>query len=204
MKLPPLSKIFPNTETFADLYGGWSEGKYFKKVFEANNLEKQIQLVNDYLKIHEFREVLPADAFEESNQFDGIQLSFYRNVTGLNQIMLIYYQPVGRMPMKEIADFLIYFRDQRDWKKFHDAKNLSMAIGSEAGELLDLFLWDRENNVDYEKVENEIADIVTYCIYMAENIGFDLLDSVIKKAIINDEKYLIAKAKGSAKKYNEL
>ncbi|CAN5211910.1 hypothetical protein BH09BAC5_BH09BAC5_20010 [soil metagenome] len=204
MNLPPLSKIFPNTETFADLYGGWTEGKYFKKVFVANTLVEQIKLVNDFLKVHEFNEVLPIDAFEETNEFEGSQLSFHQNVTGLNQIMLVYHQPLARMPMEEIVDFLNYFREQRDWEKFHDSKNLSMAIGSEAGELLDLFLWDRTEKVDYEKVENELADIVTYCIYMAENIGVDLLDAVIKKAIKNNEKYPVEKSKGTAKKYDEL
>ena len=204
MKLPPLAKIFPNTESFADLYGGWSEGKYFKKVFVANTLDKQIQLVNDFLKIHEFNEVLPNDAFVESDEFEGDKISFYKNITGLNQIMIVYHQPLGRMPMEEITDFLNYFRDQRDWKKFHDSKNLSMAIGAESGELLDLFLWDRTDTVDYDKVENELADIVTYCIYLAENIGVDLLDSVIRKAIKNNKKYPIEKVKGNAKKYNDL
>lgn len=204
MKLPLLSKVFPNSDLFAELYGGSCEGLYFKKTFVANTIEVQIQLVNDFLKYHEFDEVLPIDAFEESKVFEGNMLDFHKDVTGYNQIMLVYQQPLGRMPMEEITDFLNYFRAQRDWKKFHSSKNLSMAISSEAGELMDLFLWDREENVDFEKVENELADIVTYCIYLAENIGVDLFDAVIKKSVKNNEKYPIEKAKGTAKKYDEL
>jgi NTP pyrophosphatase (non-canonical NTP hydrolase) len=100
--------------------------------------------------------------------------------------------------------FLDYFRNARDWKKFHTSKNLSMAIGSESGELIDLFLWDREKDVDEDKVKNELADIVTYCLYLANNYGIDLFDAVIDKTIENDKKYPVDKAKGSAKKYNKL
>lgn len=205
MKLPPLSKIFPNTETYAELYGGWTEGKYFKIIFKADTLEEQINKVNEYLKMHEFEELLPIDAFEDSKDFDiGPNLSFHRNVVGHNQIMMIYYQPLMRMATDEIIDFLNFFREQRDWKKFHDSKNLAMAIGSESGELLDLFLWDRDKDVDYEKVEDELADILTYCIYLADNLKIDLLDAVIKKAVKNAEKYPVEKVKGIAKKHNEL
>ena len=79
-----------------------------------------------------------------------------------------------------------------------------MAIASESGELLDLFLWDRADDLDSEKVEEELADIVTYCIYLANNFKINLLDAVIKKAVENNVKYPIAKAKGTAKKYNQL
>lgn len=205
MKIPLLSEVYPVTETFAELYGGSTEGTMFKRTFRADTLEMQIDMVNAFLQEQGFNYiVLHYDAFEDKKVYEEGQFSFAKDVTGYNQIMLIYHQPVGIRTMDEILNFLNFFRGQRDWKKFHTSKNLAMAVGSEAGELMDLFLWDRDKDVDSEKVEKELADILIYCLYIADNWKIDLLDAVIKKTIENDSKYPVDKAKGTAKKSTDL
>ncbi len=204
MNLPPLSKCYPVTQALANLYGGSWEGKYFKKSFIADKFEDQIVLVNEFLLSNQFNIILNSSDFDDVKIYETGSLDFIRNFTGLNQIFMIYHQPLMLNPINEMFKFLDYFREQRDWKKFHTSKNLALALSSEVGELSDLFLWDREANVDVDKVESELADIIIYSIYLADNNGINLLDAVIKKTIENDKKYPLEKSKGNAIKYNKL
>lgn len=204
MKLPLISDVYPFTPKLAELHGGWSEGKYFKKIFTANSVQEQIEFVNGFLISQGFEIILPIDAFENDNKYYEGRFSFHLNLLGYNQIVLIYEQPLLVNSLGEMIKFLDYFRSARDWKKFHTSKDLSMAIGSEAGELLDLFVWDREKNVDEKKVQAELADIVTYCLYMADNFNIDLFDAIVSKTIENDLKYPVEKSKGNSTKYNAL
>lgn len=204
MQLPLLSDIYPFTPKLAELHSGWSEGKYFKRIFSADSVQNQIDLINIFLNEQGFEIFIPSDAFEKEKVFEIGNFSFHKNLLGFNQIVLIYEQPVLVNPLKEMIKFLDYFRNARDCKKFHTSKNLSMAICSEAGEILDLFVWDRDKNVDEQKIEAELADVVTYCLYLADNYKIDLFDAIVKKTIENDKKYPIEKSKGRAKKYKEL
>jgi NTP pyrophosphatase (non-canonical NTP hydrolase) len=204
MKLPLLSEVYPFSDRLAELHHGWTEGKLFKRTFEAESIQKQIVLVNSFLREQGFDIILAPDVFNVENSYEEGDFIFHKNLIGPNQIVLVYEQPLGFNPLNEMMKFLNSFRSERDWKKFHTSKNLSMAIGSEAGELIDLFLWDREKDVDEDKVKNELADIVTYCLYLANNYGIDLFDAVIDKTIENDKKYPVDKSKGVAKKYTEL
>ncbi|MEO6305604.1 MAG: nucleotide pyrophosphohydrolase [Bacteroidia bacterium] len=109
--------------------------------------------------------------------------------------------------IKEIIEALIKFRDERDWKQFHDSKNLATAIGIEAAELNELFLWkdiEDSEKVNKEKIKEELADIFAYSLLLADKHGFDVKQIVLDKIKRNGEKYPVEKAKGSAKKYNEL
>jgi hypothetical protein len=148
MKLPLLSDVYPFTPKLAELHNGWSEGKYFKRIFTSDLLQEQIDLVNAFLNEQGFKIILPSDAFDIENVYEDGSLSFHKNLVGYNQIVLIYEQPVLVNPLEEMMKFLDFFRNGRDWKKFHTSKDLSMAISSEAGEILDLFVWDRDKNVD--------------------------------------------------------
>jgi NTP pyrophosphatase (non-canonical NTP hydrolase) len=204
MKLPLLSDVYPFSSKLAELYNGWSEGNYFKRTFTAESLQVQIELINAFLSDQGFNIVIPSDAFESDTVYEDGNFSFYKNLLGYDQIVLVYKQPAGVNVLEEVIKFLDYFRNARDWKKFHTSKDLSMAISSEAGEILDLFVWDRDKNVDEKKIENELADIVTYCLYLADNYKIDLLDAIVSKTIENNKKYPIEKSKGNAKKYNEL
>ncbi|MCB0729140.1 MAG: nucleotide pyrophosphohydrolase [Ignavibacteriae bacterium] len=106
--------------------------------------------------------------------------------------------------IKEITDKIINFRNERDWEQFHNPKDLALAINVEAGELLELFLWKNADEADNEKVKEEIADVMIYCMLLSEKYGFDVREIILEKLDINKEKYPVDAAKGSAKKYNEL
>ena len=109
--------------------------------------------------------------------------------------------------IEEIINELIKFRNERDWAQFHDSKNLAVALSIEAAELNELFLWknsEESENTDKEKIKEELADILAFASLIAEKHGFDVKKIVLDKIKLNKEKYPIEKAKGSAKKYNEL
>jgi len=106
--------------------------------------------------------------------------------------------------IKQITDALLRFRDERDWEQFHNPKDLALALNVEAGELLELFLWKKENQADRDKVKEELADVFAFAFLLAEKYRFDVKDIVLAKISANSKKYPVEKAKGSAKKYNEL
>ena len=83
--------------------------------------------------------------------------------------------------MKEIIEELIKFRNERDWGQFHNAKDLSLAITVEAGELLELFLWKNADEVDKEKVKEELADIFAFAFLLAEKYEFDVTEIILDK-----------------------
>ena len=109
--------------------------------------------------------------------------------------------------IKDIITALVKFRDERDWAQFHDTKNLAVALSIEAAELNEIFLWKdvKESDlVDKEKIKEELADVFAYAFLLAEKQGLDVKQIVLDKIKRNGEKYPVDKAKGSAKKYNEL
>jgi len=99
------------------------------------------------------------------------------------------------------------FRDERDWKQFHDSKNLATAISIEAAELNELYLWKtikESEEVDVEKIKEELADILSFSFLLAEKHGLDPFEIVAEKIKVNAEKYPVHKAKGTATKYTDL
>jgi NTP pyrophosphatase (non-canonical NTP hydrolase) len=106
--------------------------------------------------------------------------------------------------IKEIIDALIKFRNDRDWEQFHNPKDLAIALSIEVGELLENFLWKSAEEAKPEKVKEELADILTYAFLLADKYGFDVREILLEKIKKNGEKYPVEKAKGTAKKYNEL
>jgi NTP pyrophosphatase (non-canonical NTP hydrolase) len=106
--------------------------------------------------------------------------------------------------INEIIDALIKFRNERDWEQFHNPKDLALAINVEAGELLELFLWKRPEEANRDKIKEELADIFAFAFLLADKYNFDIKQIVLDKIKQNGEKYPIEKAKGTAKKYNEL
>ena len=106
--------------------------------------------------------------------------------------------------IKKITEQLIAFRDERDWAQFHNPKDLAMALNIEAGELLEAFLWKSAEDADIEKVKEELADVIAYAFLLADKYKLDVVDIVTAKIEKNSKKYPVDKAKGTAKKYNEL
>lgn len=109
---------------------------------------------------------------------------------------------------KETIEKVLAFRDERDWKQYHNPKDLAISLSLEASELLELFQWKSSEEAvekNRDKMKAELADVIVYAIDMAEALGFDDLNSLIlDKMKENEAKYPVEKAKGSNKKYNEL
>ncbi len=99
------------------------------------------------------------------------------------------------MNLTEIRERLKSFADERDWERFHSAKNLSMALSVEAAELLEHFQWLTEtqslsaNSVDRSAVAKEIADIQIYLVMLADKLGVDIERAVHEKIDENANKY---------------
>ncbi|MBB6632258.1 nucleotide pyrophosphohydrolase [Clostridium algidicarnis] len=104
--------------------------------------------------------------------------------------------------MEEVKKRVRKFRDDREWSQFHTPGNLAKAISIEAGELLEHFLWN--NNYDKEAVGEELADVMVYCLHMADSLGVNIEDIIEKKMDKNEKKYPVEKARGTSKKYTEL
>jgi len=104
--------------------------------------------------------------------------------------------------MQKAIQKIIEFNKERDWDQFHSPENLAKSICIEAGELLECFQWN--SSYDKEAVCEELADVVNYCIVMADRLEVDLEEIVLKKLEKNRQKYPVEKAKGNSKKYNEL
>lgn len=106
--------------------------------------------------------------------------------------------------LEEIITALVNFRNERDWEQFHNPKDLALAISIESAELLELFLWKNNADVGKEKVKEELADIFSFALLMAHKYNFDVKQIIFDKIKLNTVKYPVDKAKGTAKKYNEL
>ena len=107
----------------------------------------------------------------------------------------------------EITKALVDFRDERDWKQFHDTKNLAIALSIEVAELNELFLWKttkEPEEVDLKRLKEELADVFAYAFLLAEKHQLDVKQIVLDKIARNAEKYPVEKAKGTATKYTEL
>jgi NTP pyrophosphatase (non-canonical NTP hydrolase) len=106
--------------------------------------------------------------------------------------------------IKDITEALVNFRNERDWEQFHNSKDLALALSIEAAELNELFLWKNAEEVNTDKLKEELADVLAYAFLLAEKNNLDVKTIVLDKIKVNGEKYPIDKSKGSAKKYNEL
>ena len=104
--------------------------------------------------------------------------------------------------MEEVMNKIRQFNKERDWDQFHSPENLAKSISIEAGELLECFQWN--NNYDKEEVCEELADVFTYCIMMADKLNVDPEEIILKKLDKTRKKYPVDKAKGVSTKYNKL
>ena len=108
---------------------------------------------------------------------------------------------------QETTNQILKFRDDREWKLFHNPKDLAISISLEASELLEIFQWsgaDTSSKNKIEKIKEELADVVNYCVLMADACGLDLDEIVQAKIEKNNEKYPVEKSKGKSDKYDKL
>ena len=114
------------------------------------------------------------------------------------------------MDFEEVKKEVLKFTKDRDWDQFHTPENLAKSISIEAAEpivieaaeLLECFQWSPE--YDKKAATEELADIMNYCILMADKLGVDIEDAVMDKLRKNAAKYPVEKSYGSSKKYTEL
>ena len=102
---------------------------------------------------------------------------------------------------------VLQFRDDRDWRQFHTPKDLAISLSLEAAELLEIFQWsgaDLECRDKRDRIREELADVLSYCVLMADVCGLDLDEILNAKVDQNAAKYPVEKARGSAAKYTEL
>ena len=100
--------------------------------------------------------------------------------------------------MNEIAAFT----EERDWDQFHSPENLAKSISIEAAELLECYQWD--NHPDLSCVEEELADVLNYCLQLAVKLDLDPAEIIRKKMKKNALKYPVEKSKGRSEKYDQL
>ena len=108
---------------------------------------------------------------------------------------------------QETINKILKFRDDRDWKQFHNPKDLAISISLEAAELLEVLQWSAEDvtcSDKIDKIKEELADVANYCVLMADACGLDLDEIIREKIKRNEEKYPIEKSKGSKRKYTNL
>ena len=101
-----------------------------------------------------------------------------------------------------LRDELAAFVAERDWAQFHTPENLAKSIAIEAGELLECFQWGPDDAPD--RVRDELADVLTYCLLLAYRIGADPAQLVRDKLEITRQKYPVEKSRGSSARYNAL
>jgi len=109
--------------------------------------------------------------------------------------------------MLNAMEAVVAFRNERDWKQFHDPKNLAIALGIEAAELNELFLWQSSEaswEVDRARLKEELADVFAYALLMADAFELDPETIVKEKVAKNALKYPVEKSHGKATKYTQL
>ena len=107
--------------------------------------------------------------------------------------------------MKDILDLMglvVNFSEERDWDQFHSPANLAKSISIEAAELLECYQWS--DDADLSAVEEELADVLTYCFLLANKLGLDPAEIVKRKLAISAQKYPVEKSKGRSTKYDKL
>ena len=110
----------------------------------------------------------------------------------------------------ELTEQIQTFVDARDWRKFHNAKDLAVAIAAEAGELMQHFVWQQEEQIEKrleknrEEIASEIADVAILLFEFADNLGMNLGEVMQAKIAYNDIRYPVEKSRGNNLKYSEL
>jgi len=112
--------------------------------------------------------------------------------------------------INELTRRIIAFRDARDWKQFHNPKDVALSLVLEASEVMEHFQWKSKEEMEKYVVEHkteigeELADVLYWVLLMSQDLNIDVLDALEKKIKKNEEKYPVVKAKGKHTKYNKL
>jgi dCTP diphosphatase len=109
----------------------------------------------------------------------------------------------------DLTKRIIAFRDARDWKQFHNAKDVALSLVLEAGEVMEHFQWKNQEEIgkyvetNKDDIGEELADVLYWVLLMSHDLNIDVFEALGKKIKKNEDKYPIEKSKGSHKKYNQ-
>jgi NTP pyrophosphatase (non-canonical NTP hydrolase) len=112
--------------------------------------------------------------------------------------------------IQQITQRIIDFRERRDWKQFHNPKDLALSLVLESAELMEHFQWKNKDEMEKhlidkkEAVAEEMADVLYWILLMGHDFDIDVFEALEDKIKKNEQKYPEDKAKGSHKKYTEL
>ena len=108
---------------------------------------------------------------------------------------------------KEVIEKVLKFRDDRNWKQFHNGKDLAISMSLEVNELLEIFQWSGNDLFCEDKIEEikeELADVLIYSVLLADRYNLDIKDIILKKLEKNNIKYPLEKSKDKKDKYDQL
>ena len=106
------------------------------------------------------------------------------------------------MEQRDLIQALREFVQERDWGQFHTPENLAKSVSIEAAELLENYPWGSPANL--ENVQDELADVLTYCLLLADTLGMAPNEIVLEKLAKTQQKYPVEKARGRSDKYDQL
>lgn len=112
--------------------------------------------------------------------------------------------------IKNLTERIIAFRNARDWKQFHNPKDVALSLVLEAGEVMEHFQWKNKEEMEKyvidkkEDISDELADVLYWVLLMSHDLNIDVLDALEKKIKKNEDKYPVEKAKGNHIKYTNL
>ncbi|EMY82516.1 MazG nucleotide pyrophosphohydrolase [Psychroflexus gondwanensis ACAM 44] len=200
-----ISIHFPRNDKEASAYNGFldREGN-FNKLFLAEEFGSVLNLesgINQFLNENAYKSV-SFGSIDETIILENDVLSLSR-VEIKASVLLVIYRGINSS-LNPIIEALEVFREERDWKQFHNPKDLSMALSIEASELLECFLWKDISTTNKDQINEEVADVFSYLLYIATDLGIDLESVTLEKIKINSKKYPISKSKGVNTKYNKL
>lgn len=200
-----LREFFPNSNSGAELYGGFlhHDNRFCRTFNIKESFDDSIEEINSFLEINGYK-AANSDEFNEDNTYNIHPVSISLNGYPAQFVLFIERDVVSKPQSSFLINELKKFRDERAWEQFHNAKDLSIALSIEANELLEQFLWKNAEEANIEKIKEELADVFAYSLLLVHNLNLDVEEIVLNKIKMNAEKYPIDKAKGNAKKYNEL
>ena len=111
------------------------------------------------------------------------------------------------MNKTQLLEMIKKFVSERDWEQFHDPKNLALSLNLESSEVLELFQWTKNNEIDSskaDKIPDELADVYYWLLLLADYYKIDLDQALEDKLTKNKSKYPINKSKGKPNKYTDL
>jgi NTP pyrophosphatase (non-canonical NTP hydrolase) len=197
-----LKSVIRHPKFNAEDFGGFLAGDFqFQRIFflEEKSLKKTFDEVNIFLEENGYNP-LDYNEFKEelSISRDLVSLSAHPYVNETNRYLVLtikIFDPWDN-PVDRVLVDLLQLKKARDWGQFHKSKDLALALSVEASELLELFLSKEIEEVNPEKLKEELADVFLYGLLLMEKYGFDFEEILIEKLQAISKKYPESKAKG--------